>query len=110
MRMNNIKIISGVLSLATIICLVLGWFQLFSPEMNDFLYQKLFYILVGLTFFVQASLLLNRKLVIPMYVAGVFCIAGIFFPADSQLSGIKTIGLLTGVIISLFNRPSFSQR
>ncbi|MBN9311497.1 MAG: hypothetical protein BGO40_03985 [Chryseobacterium sp. 39-10] len=106
----NTATIQGILSIAALVCLVIGFFNLLSPELNDFFYQKLFYVLIGASFFLQAPMLTNKNFVYPMYAAAVFCAVGAFIPVDSQFSVIKTIGLFAGVILSLFNRPRVQRR
>jgi len=106
MKNNNLQMAQGVISVLAILCLVVGWFHLFSPEVNDILSRKLFYLLIGLSFILQAPLLLNEKFKYPMYGAAALCIIGAFLPIDSNLSFIKTIGLLGGVIISFSNRSA----
>lgn len=102
--MQNTKI-QGIISIAALACLLVGWFNLLSPELNEFLYQKLFYILIGVSFIFQAPTLTNKNFLYPMYVAAGLCIIGAFLPAGSQYAAIKTIGLFAGVILSIFNRP-----
>ncbi len=102
--MKNSTIIQGVLSVLALICLAVGWFNLFSPEITDLLYQRVFYILIGLSFIFQAQTFLNQKFVYLMYIAAGLCIIGAFLPFDSPFARIKTIGLFTGVIVSIFNR------
>lgn len=109
MKTNN-QAIQGILSIAALICLAVGFFKLFSPEINDLLYNKLFYILIGVSFFFQAPTLTNKNLLYPMYAAAGLCIIGAFLPVDSQFSMIKTIGLFAGVIISIFSRPKMERR
>lgn len=103
--MKNSQTIQGILSIGALICLAVGFFNLLSPEINDLLYHKVFYILLGASFIFQAPTLTNPKFIYPMYAAAALCIIGAFLPTESQFSGIKTIGLIAGVIISLFNRP-----
>lgn len=103
--MQNSQRIQGVLSILALICLAVGWFNLFSPEITDLLYQRFFYILIGLSFIFQAQSFANQKFVYLMYIAAGLCIVGSFLPFDSQFARIKTIGLFTGVIVSIFNRP-----
>jgi len=103
--MQNSQRIQGILSILALICLAVGWFNLFSPEITDLLYQRFFYILIGLSFIFQAQSFVNQKFVYLMYIAAGLCIVGSFLPFDSQFARIKTIGLFTGVIISIFNRP-----
>ncbi len=103
--MRNTQTIQGLLSIGALICLLAGWFNFFSPEINDFLYQRMFYALIGLSFFFQAPTLANRNYLYPMYIAAALCIIGAFLPFDSRFAVIKTIGLFGGVLISLFNRP-----
>lgn len=107
--MRNNQTIQGVLSIAALVCLAIGWFNLLSPEINSFMYHKLFYVLIGASFFFQAPTLLNKNFLYPMYAAAALCAIGAFLPLDSQFSMIKTVGLFAGVIISLFNRPRASR-
>ncbi|MBW7675103.1 hypothetical protein [Chryseobacterium chendengshani] len=106
---NNLQMAQGIISVLAILCLVAGWFQLFSPEVNDIVSRKLFYLLIGLSFILQAPLLSNTKFIYPMYGAAALCIIGAFLPIDSNFSFIKTIGLLGGVIISFTNRSATRQ-
>lgn len=103
--MKNMQTIQGIISIAAIICLVAGMFNLFSPEINDFLYRKLFYILIGVSFILMAPFMSNRNLIYPMYAAGILSIVGSLLPPESKFAAIKTIGLFAGVIMSFFNRP-----
>ncbi|AZB21468.1 hypothetical protein EG338_04705 [Kaistella haifensis] len=102
---TNTQTIQGILSIAALLCLIVGFFNLFSPEINDLLYNKIFYVLIGASFIFQAPTLLNKNFIFPMYAAAALCIIGAFLPEDSQFSAIKTIGLFAGVIMSIFNRP-----
>lgn len=102
---TNTTTLQGILSIAALICIVVGFFNLFSPEINQFLYDKLFYILIGASFFLQAPTLTNKNFVYPMYAAAALCIVGAFMRPDSQLVMIKTIGLFAGVLLSIFSRP-----
>lgn len=107
--MRNFQLIQGILSIAALLCLLVGWFNLLPPAINELLYQRVFYFLIGVSFIFQASLLPNRTFLYPMYIAAALCIIGAFLPLDSRFAVIKTIGLFAGVIISLFNRPRMSQ-
>lgn len=107
--MKNSQTIQGVLSVLALICLAVGWINIFSPEITDLLYNRLFYILIGLSFVFQVQAFLNKKFVYLMYVAAGFCIVGSFLPIDSPLAKIKTIGLFAGVIISVFNRQRIQR-
>lgn len=109
MRRDQLQTAQGIVSVLAIFCLVAGWFNLFSAEMNDILSRKLFYILIGLSFILQAPLLTNPKFVYPMYGAAALCIIGAFLPLYSSFSFIKTVGLLGGVIISFSNRSTYRQ-
>lgn len=104
MNMKNLMAAQAGVSIAAIVCLVIGWMQPFSPVINDFIYNKLFYILVGVSFILQAPTLANQKFKIPMYIAAGLCVVGAFLPTETRLAGIKTIGLVAGVIMSLFGR------
>lgn len=101
---NQQQSIQGILSIAALVCLAVGWFNLFSPEINHLLSRKVFYVLIGASFFIQAPLLTNKNFVYAMYAAAAVCVAGAFIPDGSSLSNIKTIGLLAGIILSLSNR------
>ncbi|CAA7195393.1 MULTISPECIES: hypothetical protein [Chryseobacterium] len=107
--MKNQQSIQGILSIAALVCLATGWFKFFSPEINDLLSRKIFYVLIGASFFLQAPLLTNKNFTYAMYAAAIICIVGAFFPADSKLSLLKTIGLLAGIILSFSNRPRYRQ-
>lgn len=102
---TNTTTIQGILSIGALVCILVGFFNLLSPEINDFLYHKLFYILIGASFFVQAPTLTNKNFLYPMYAAAGLCIVGAFIPMDSQFSAMKTIGLFAGVLMSIFSRP-----
>ena len=102
--MKNFQLIQGVLSIAALFCLVIGMFNLLTPELNDLLYRRIFYFLIGVSFVFQAQMLANPKFIYPMYAAAALCVVGAFLPLDSRIAGIKTIGLFAGVIISFFNR------
>lgn len=102
---TNTASIQGILSIAALVCMAVGFFNLFSTQVNDLLYHKVFYILIGASFFLQAPTLTNKKLLYPMYIAAALCVIGAFFPIESPFSIIKTIGLFAGVIISVLSRP-----
>jgi len=107
--MKNQQSTQGILSIVALLCLAAGWFNLFSPEINLLLSRKVFYVLIGISFFFQASLLFNKNMTYGMYAAGAVCIIGALFPEDSQLSILKTIGLLGGIVISITNRSNMRQ-
>lgn len=107
--MKNQQTIQGVISIVALICLAAGWFNFFSPEVNDILSRRVFYILIGVSFAIQAPFLSNRNFVYPMYAAAGLCIIGAFLPLESKLAGMKTIGLLGGIIFSLSNRSRQSR-
>lgn len=107
---TNTQTIQGILSVAALVCLLIGFFNLFSPEINDLLYNKLFYVLIGASFFFQAPTLTNKNFLYPMYAAAAICVIGAFLPHDSKFSGLKTIGLFAGVILSIFSRPRQIRR
>lgn len=101
---NNLQSTQGILSIAALLCLVAGWFNIFPDSINIFLSKRLFYVLAGVSFILQVPLIMNRNFVYPMYIAAALCIIGAFLPIDSRLTGMKTIGLLAGIIISFSNR------
>jgi hypothetical protein len=101
---DNQQTIQGIISVVAIICLATGWFNFFSPEVNDILSKRVFYIIIGISFAIQAPFLSNRNFVYPMYAAAGLCIVGAFLPLESRLAGMKTLGLLGGIILSLSNR------
>ncbi|WP_223609063.1 hypothetical protein [Chryseobacterium sp. OSA05B] len=104
MKDQQQRSIQGILSIAALICMAIGWFNLFSPEVNALLSGKVFYILIGASFFIQAPTLTNKNFMYGMYAAAGACVLGAFLPADSKLSVLKTIGLLGGVILSISSR------
>ncbi|WP_415329390.1 hypothetical protein [Chryseobacterium sp. MMS23-Vi53] len=106
---QNLQTTQGIISILAVVCLAVGWFNLFSPEVNAILSKRVFYIVVGISFILQAPLLANKKFVYPIYAAAALCIIGAFLPYGSKLTGMKTIGLLVGVIISFSNRPNFRR-
>lgn len=105
MNIQQIQTLQAIVSVGALICLLTGWFNFFSPSINELLYQRVFYGLIGISFALMAPTLTNRKFEYPLYIAGALCLIGAFLPLDSSFSKIKTIGLFAGVIISLFNRP-----
>lgn len=107
--MRNQQSIQGILSIVALLCLAAGWFNFFSPEINNLLSKKIFYILIGVSFFLQAPFLSNKNFVYAMYAAAGLCIIGAFFPPEWKISGIKTLGLLAGIILSFSNRPTYRQ-
>ena len=107
---TNTQSIQGILSIAALVCLVVGFFKLFSPEVNEFLFNRLFYVLIGVSFIFQAPTLTNKNFLYPMYAAAALCIIGAFIPQDSQFHMLKTIGLFAGVILSIFSRPRMSSK
>ena len=104
--MQNTQSIQGILSIGALICLAVGWFNLFSPQLNHILYNIVFYVLIGLSFYFAASSYPNKNYQYISYVAAALCIVGAFLPLDSRFAGIKIIGLFAGAIISFFNRQS----
>ena len=106
----NTTTTQGILSIGALVCILIGFFNLLSPEINEFLYQRLFYILIGASFFVQAPTLTNKNFIYPMYAAAALCIIGAFLPQESPVAVIKTIGLFAGVLLSIFNRPRTVRR
>ncbi len=103
--MRNQQLIQSVTSVIALLCLATGWLNIFSPEINNLLYRKVFYVAIGVSFIFQAPMLSNPNYKYPMYIAAGLCIIGAFLPVESQFASIKTIGLFAGVILSLFNRP-----
>lgn len=106
----NKQVLQGILSIVAIICIVIGFAKPFSPEINDLIYRKIFYIIIGVSFILMAPSLANQKFAYPMYVAAALCIIGAFLPVDSKFEAIKAIGLFAGVIISIFNRQKVQRR
>ena len=108
--MKNSTQIQGIVSIAALACLVVGWFKLLSPEVNAILYHQVFYVLIGISFYFQAPSLANQKFIYPMYGAAALCVIGGVLPENLGLGFIKTIGLFGGVIISLIGRPKMERR
>ncbi|MPS63562.1 MULTISPECIES: hypothetical protein [Chryseobacterium] len=108
--MRNQQSTQGILSIVALVCLAAGWFNFFSPEINSLLSRKVFYVLIGISFFLQAPLLSNKNFVYAMYAAAAICVlGGLFIPLGTKLESIKTIGLLGGIILSIVNRPTYRQ-
>ncbi|MCA6067398.1 hypothetical protein JI747_009440 [Chryseobacterium sp. RG1] len=108
--MRNQQSTQGILSIIALVCLAAGWFNFFSPEINNLLSRKVFYVLIGISFFLQAPLLSNKNFVYAMYAAAAICVlGGLFIPLGTKLESIKTIGLLGGIILSIVNRPTYRQ-
>lgn len=105
--MKNNTQLQGIVSIAALACLVIGWFDfaIIPAELKSFLYNQAFYILIGVSFFLQAPTLANPKYIYPMYAAAALCAIGALLPQNLGLSFLKTIGLFGGVIISLIGRP-----
>lgn len=106
--LEKLKMINGYVSIAMLVCIVVGFFNLFTPEINSFIYRRLFYVLVGASFFIQTYFIPNKKLVYALYAASALCVIGAFMPLGTNLETIKTVGLIVGVIITIFNRPKFN--
>lgn len=99
------RTLQGIISIAALFCIVVGWFNLFSPEINSFLSNRLFYILIGASFVLMATVLpdpTKRKL---MFLSSALCIIGALLPLASPFAVIKTVGLLGGVVLSFMARP-----
>ncbi|WP_434980183.1 hypothetical protein [Daejeonia sp. YH14] len=107
--MENFKILNGIISVGILFCLIVGWFHLFSSEINQLIYSRIFYILIGTAFGIQTRLLTNHKMIYPLYGAGALCMIGAFLPLSSEFSVIKTIGILAGLIITFTNRPKYQK-
>ena len=101
MRQNKLHLI---VTIGAILCLASGWFDIFPNHITEFLYSKLFYIFIAISFFLQAPYLVRPVFKYPLILAATLCVIGAFLPKDSQFSYIKTVGLFGGVIISVFNR------
>lgn len=101
--MQNTQSIQGILSIGALICLAVGWFNLFSPQLNHILYNIVFYVFIGLSFYFAASSYPNKNYQYISYVAAALCIVGAFLPTN--LAFLKTIGLFAGVILTFVARP-----
>ncbi len=108
--MRNQQSTQGILSIIALVCLAAGWFNLFSPDINTLLSRKVFYILIGASFFLQAPAMKNQNFTYAMYAAAAICVlGGLFIPLGTRLESIKTVGLLGGIILSIASRPSYRQ-
>lgn len=103
--MKDTQKLQLIVSAGAFFCLLTGWLKFFSPEINELLYHKIFYVLIGASFALQAPSLPNKMFTYPLYFAALCCVVGIFIPEESPLGIMKTVGLFGGVLISLFNRP-----
>lgn len=107
MIQNNQKI-QNILSIIALICLAAGWLNIFNSQINHILYNIIFYIAIGLSFFFAARIYPNKNHQYIGYAAAALCIIGSFLP--ESISSIKTIGLFTGVILSFMVRPRYMRR
>jgi len=107
--MKNIALAQGVISIIAVLCLAAGWFRLFPQDVNTFLSARMFYIFISVSFVLQAQILFDRKFIYAMYGAAALCFIGALLPLESRISGMKTLGLLIGVIVSLSNRSNFRR-
>ncbi len=101
--MKNYSTIQGALSIGALVCLAIGWFELLSPELNDLIRNKIFFVLVGLSFFFSAQVYPSQNHKYISYAAAALCIVGAFLPPNFAF--LKTIGLLAGVILTFAARP-----
>jgi hypothetical protein len=85
--------------------LVVGWTKPFSFDLNVLIYNRLFYILIAIGFFLQTRIFAynSYKLYIS-YAAIALCIIGAILPLESPWSAMKSIGLFAGIIVTFFNR------
>ncbi len=109
-KISQIQSLQAIVSFGALVCLLAGWLNFFSPTINDLLYHRVFYVMIGLSFALMAPTLTNPKFVYPLYIAAALCLIGALFPVESKFASMKTIGLFAGVLISLFNRPRASRR
>ena len=101
MKLNSL--ILGLLFFATAISLLLCWLPIFPAETNDFLYQKLFYILMGLSLMVEATMFSGKTVKILLVLSGIGTIAGVIFSQQNEtFLSIKNISLLLGFVITVF--------
>jgi hypothetical protein len=102
--MQRIKTYNAILSVLILLCIIIGWFKPFSSEINVMVKYRLLYMLFGLSFILQAQLLDNTQLKYALYAAAACCTIGALVPLESDFTALKTIGLIAGVIITIFNR------
>ena len=106
--MRNQQQTQGIISIIALFCLVVGWFNLFSPEINNLLSRRVFYILIGISFLLQAPLLKNRNFVYGMYAAAAVCVlGGLLIPVGSRAESLKTLGVFVGLILTFAGRPTY---
>ncbi|AQY22345.1 hypothetical protein [Riemerella anatipestifer] len=98
------RTLQSIVSVAAILCIVVGWVNPFSPEINYIISRQVFYILVGGSFILMGGMLPNKKYSYLMYLAAGLCIVGAFLSMGSSFEVIKTVGLLLGVVISFVGR------
>ncbi|MBO4233743.1 hypothetical protein FO675_05405 [Riemerella anatipestifer] len=98
------RTLQNIVSVAAILCIVVGWVNPFSPEINYTISRQVFYILVGGSFILMGGMLPNKRNAYLMYLAAGLCIVGAFLPMGSSFEVIKTAGLLLGVVISFVGR------
>ncbi|MDR7721935.1 hypothetical protein [Riemerella anatipestifer] len=79
------RTLQSIVSVAAILCIVVGWVNPFSPEINYIISRQVFYILVGGSFILMGGMLPNQKILLfnvssgrALY-CGSFFIYGLFF-------------------------------
>lgn len=108
--MRNQQQTQGIISIIALFCLVVGWFNLFSPEINTLLSRKIFYVLIGISFFLQAPFLKNRNFVYGMYAAAAVCVlGGLLIPVGSRMESLKTLAVFVGLILTFSGRQGYRQ-
>lgn len=105
MNIQTIAKLQAAISVGAVICLIIGWFNLLSPELNFLLYHKIFYILVGVSFILSAGLFPKPLFRYISIAAAAMCFIGVLVDENSPLTNLKTIGLLVGVVASFLGRP-----
>ena len=106
--MRNQQSTQGIISIIALVCLAAGWFNLFSPEINILLSRKIFYVLIGISFFLQAPFLKNRNFSYGLYAAAAVCVlGGLLIPVGSRAESLKTLAVFVGLILSFSGRPGY---
>jgi hypothetical protein len=104
--MQKIKQYNAILSVLILLCLVVGWTKPFSYDLNVMIYNRLFYLLIGVSFFLQTKMMVyTPKVLYIMYAAIALCSIGALLPLEGYASVVKAIGLMIGIAVSIFNRP-----
>lgn len=106
---NNVQL-QGIISITALFCIIVGWFNLFTPQINYILSEVVFYILLAVSFVLQAPSMTTSLYKNLMYAFAVAMVLGAVLPKDMGLNFLKMIGLLGGIMLTLIGRPRIVRK